>query len=86
MSLIVKITLLALTLLALAAHKSKHFVHLSFNSNLQFINGISSDLQKLLKYLNDTSIVAFFDIPFVPSASILYYIYFFHNIIKRFIV
>ena len=47
-----------------------YFFHLSFNSTLILINGISSDLQKLLKYLNSTAIVAFFKIPFAPSASV----------------
>ena len=42
-----------------AADKTHYFVHLSFNSTLQLINGISSDLQKLLKYFNGTTIVAF---------------------------
>ena len=45
--------------------QTKHstFFHLSFNSTLQLINVISSDLQKLLKYFIDTAIVAFFRIP-----------------------
>ena len=55
MSLIVKIILSPLP----AADKTHYFVHLSFNSTLQLINGISSDLQKLLKYFNGTTIVAF---------------------------
>ena len=42
-----------------AAGKTQYFVHLSFNSALQLINSISSDLQKLLKYFNDTAIDAF---------------------------
>ena len=45
-----------------AADKTQYFVHLSFNSILQLINGISSDLQKLLKYFNGTAIIAFFRI------------------------
>ena len=45
------------------AHKKQYSFHLSFNSILQLINGISSDLQKLLKYLNGTEIFAFFRIP-----------------------
>ena len=36
---------------------------MSFNSTLQLINGISSDLQRLLKYFNGKIIVAFFRIP-----------------------
>ena len=43
---------------------------LSFNSILQLNKGISSDLQKWLKYFNGTATVAFFSIPFVPSASV----------------
>ena len=42
------------------AEKTQYFVHLSFSSTLQLINGISSDLQKLLKYF----IAAFLQIPF----------------------
>ena len=65
MSLIVKIILLILllTLLLPAAGKTQYLVHLSFNSTLQLITDISSDLQKLLKYFNSTVIVAFFRIP-----------------------
>ena len=67
-SLIVKLMLLALSALAISlslpsAEKTQYFVHLSFNSTLQLINGISSDLQKLLKYFNDAAILAFFRIP-----------------------
>ena len=66
-SLILKIILLTLAfslilLLLPAADKRQYFVHLSFNSTLQLINGILSDLQKLLKYFNGTAIVAFFRI------------------------
>ena len=45
-----------------AVDKIQYFVHLSFNSTLQLINGISSDLQKLLKYFNGTGIAAFLKI------------------------
>ena len=66
MSLIVKIILLpSLLLLALsvpATEKTQRFVHLSFNFTLQLINGISSDIQKLLKYFNAKAIVALFRI------------------------
>ena len=41
----------------------QYFVHLSFNSTLLLINGISNDLQKLLRYFNGTAIDAFFKIP-----------------------
>ena len=49
-SLIVKIILLELasSLSAPVTDKTQYFVHLSFNSTLQLINVISSDLQKLL--------------------------------------
>ena len=42
------ILLLLLTLSTPAAAKTQCFVHLIFNLTLQLINGISSDLQKLL--------------------------------------
>ena len=67
--LIVKIILS--TLSAPAADKTQYFVH--FNSILQLLNGITSNLQTLLKYFNGTAIVAFLKIPFVPSAAV------FHN-------
>ena len=66
-SLIVKILLLAcslpLTLSLPFAEKMQYFFYLSFNSISQLLNGILSDLQKLLKYFNGTGIVAFFRIP-----------------------
>ena len=61
---------LASLLSAPAAEKTQSFIHLSFNSTFQLINDISSDLQKLLKYFNDTAIVGFFKIPFAPSTSV----------------
>ena len=64
--LIVKITLLALSLpLSLPfPGKTQYFVHLSFNSIFQLLNGISSALQKLLKqYFNGKAISACFRIP-----------------------
>ena len=68
MSLIVKIIILALssslTILVQPTEKTILHSHLSFNSTLQVINGISSDLQKLCKYFNGTAIVAFLKIPF----------------------
>ena len=42
--------------------KTQCFVHLSFNSILQLINGISSDFQKLLRYFNGTATVVFLKI------------------------
>ena len=38
------------------------FVCLTFNSTFQLINGISSDLQKFVKYVNSTAVVPFFRI------------------------
>ena len=71
-SLIVKVTLLelAFVLSTPAADKTQYFVHLSFNSTLQLINGVSRDLQKLLKYFNGTAIIAFPKTPFAPSATV----------------
>ena len=64
-SLTAKIILLGLefTLSTPTAEKIQSFGHLSLNSTLQLINGISSDLPKLIKYFNDTAIIAFFRIP-----------------------
>ena len=47
-----------------SADKAPRFFHLSFNSTLQLIKGISSDLQKLLRYFNGAAIVVLFKIPF----------------------
>ena len=74
-SLMVKRNLLALVFSLIlfslpAADKAHYFVHLSFNSTLQLINGISNYLQKLPKYFNGTTIVAFLKLPlaaFAPS-------------------
>ena len=68
MPLMVKITLLALpfsliTFLVPPAEKTKYFDHLSFNSTLQLINNILSDLQKLLKNFHGKAIDAFVKIP-----------------------
>ena len=66
MSLIVKIILLGLlafVLSLLVVVKIQYFFHLSFNSTLQLINGISGDLKKLPKCFNGAAIVAFFRIP-----------------------
>ena len=48
-----------LSLSVLPTDKTKCLVYLSFNSIAQLINEISSDLQKLPKYFNDTVIVTF---------------------------
>ena len=63
-SLTVKIILLELASLLSApdAVKAQYFDRLSFNYILQLTNGISSDLQKLLKYFNGTAVVTFFRI------------------------
>ena len=53
------LSLLSLSLSLPAAGSTQYFVHLSFNSALPLISSISSDLQKLLKYFNDTAIDAF---------------------------
>ena len=68
----VKIILSALitVLTAPAADKTQYFVHLTFNSKLQLINGISSEFQKLLKYFNSITTVAFLKIPFPPSVTV----------------
>ena len=67
MYLIVKTILLILSLALVlslqAVDKTQYFVHLSFNSILQLINSISSDLQEYFKYFNTTAIVAFLGIP-----------------------
>ena len=65
MPLIAEIILLglALVLSLSAADKTRYFVYLSFNSVLQLINGISSDLKKLPRYFNGTKIVAFSRLP-----------------------
>ena len=66
-SLTVKILLLSLSLLLIsfslpATDKIQYFLHLSFNPTMQFINGISSDLQELMKYFTGRAIVSFFRI------------------------
>ena len=65
MTLIVKIVLLELVfaLSAKAEDKMQYFVHLSYISTLQLINGISSDPQKLFIYFKSTATVAFSDFP-----------------------
>ena len=54
----------------LAAAEIHSLVHLSFNSILQLINGILSDLQKLLKCFNGMAIAAFFKIKLFPLATV----------------
>ena len=71
MSLTLKIILLESALLfSTTAEAKKHcFVHLSFNSLLQLINGISSDCQKLIRYFNGTAIAKFFQVQLFPFAA-----------------
>ena len=71
-SLIVNIILLrsAFLLSLPAANKTQYFVRLNFSSTLQLINGILSDLQKLIKHFHDTAIIAFFRIPFATSVLV----------------
>ena len=49
--------------------------HVNENSTLQLINGISNDLQKLLKYFNGTAIFAPFFIPPFRMVPIKFYLY-----------
>ena len=49
--------------------KTQYFVHLSFNSTSQLINGISRDLQKLFRYISGTTIRVFLKIPFAPYSN-----------------
>ena len=48
---------LALLFSLRSTDKTQCFVHLSFDSTLQLINGISSDVQEILKYFNGIAIV-----------------------------
>ena len=49
-----------------------HFLlHVTSSSALQLINGISNDLQILLKYFNGTAISEFITVSFAPSAATL---------------
>ena len=50
--------------------KTQWFVHLSFKSTLQLINGILSNLQKSLRHFSGTAIVAFIRIALFPSATV----------------
>ena len=61
---------LALSVSAPGADKTQYFAQLSFNSALQLINGISSDLQILLKYFNGTAIIALPKVLFAPSVTV----------------
>ena len=61
---------MASVLSLLGAAKRQYFDHLSFNFILKLINGISSDCQKLLRYVNGTPIVVSLKIPSAPSATV----------------
>ena len=61
---------LALVLSPTATAKTQCFIHLSFNSTFQLINGISIDLQKLLRYFKGTATVVSPKIPFTPSPNV----------------
>ena len=68
-SLIVKIMLSGFLLkLSLTIIDKTHcFVHLSFNSTLQWFNGISSDVQILLRHVYGAAIVLSSKIPFAAA-------------------
>ena len=72
MSLMIKIMLLQLALIlsAPSADKTQWFLHAIFNSTLQLINDITSDLPRLLRYFNSTKIVVFLKIPYVLIATV----------------
>ena len=56
---------------AVVAAVSKHLsYHFNESATLQLINGISNDLQKLLKYFNGTAIFIPFFIPLFPVSPI----------------
>ena len=61
--------LLAQTLSTPAAIEAQYFFQLSINSTLHVINGISSDLQKLLKYFNGAVVVTFSRTPLLLFAA-----------------
>ena len=76
-SLIVKIILLEWVSSSLPhIAKRQPFIHLSFNSTLQLVNGISSDNQYSVRYFNGTIIGLFSRIPFAvvgqPINLVLY--------------
>ena len=50
--------------------EQKHNNSSSFNSTLQLISGISSDLQKLFTNFNGTTIFVFLKITFSPSTTV----------------
>ena len=58
---------IALLVSTQAVAKTQCFFHLRFNSTSQLIIGISGDLQKFLRDLNDTAIVTFTRIPFAVA-------------------
>ena len=71
--LIVKIILLSLILsLSLPVAVKPHFFNSSFNSILQLMNEIFSDIQISLKYFISAAIVTILRNPFAPSALVFY--------------
>ena len=62
----------SLTLSLLAVDKTQYAAYLNLNSILQLIDGISNDLQKLLKYFHRTEIDALFINPlFIASFGVV---------------
>ena len=55
-SLTINTGLLAASAASSSVHNTHSFFHVKFNLILQLIKGISSDLKKLLKYFNGTTI------------------------------
>ena len=58
-----------------AAVNPQFSIHFNESSILQLINGISNDLQKLLKYFNGTAIFTPFHVPSFPALPIRLAIY-----------
>ena len=52
--------------------KTQSYGHSSFDSTLQLINAISSDLEKLLTYSNGTAIVASLKTVFSTSTDVFF--------------
>ena len=61
---------LALSLSAPTQDKAQRSVHLSFSSNLQFINRILSDLQKLIRYSIGTAVAMFLKSSFATPVAV----------------
>ena len=52
--------------------RTQSYAHLSFDSTLQLINAISSDLEKLLTYSNGIAIAASFKTVFSSSTDVFF--------------